>query len=101
MTDPHPGFACWTVIVCTWTFCLLPFALKLFGNLQLMATISVELLSFAALFGAYFYGGVSSPFLPLLLVSLLLGFFYLSSRPLMPIGVLAVNIRDVIAASRL
>jgi signal transduction histidine kinase len=92
MTDPHPGFACWTVIVCTWTFLLLPFALKMFGSLQLVATISVELLSFAALFGAYFYGGVSSPFLPWLLVSLLLGFFYLSNRPLMVIGMFAVNI---------
>jgi signal transduction histidine kinase len=99
MTDPHPGFACWTVIVCTWTFWLLPCALKLFGNLQLMATISVELLSFAALFGAYFYGGVSSPFLPWLLVSLLLGFFYLSNRPLMVIGMFAVNIGAFAAAS--
>jgi signal transduction histidine kinase len=99
MTDPHPGFACWTVIVCTWSFLLLPFALKRFGNLQLMATISVELLSFAALFGAYNYGGVSSPFLPWLLVSLLLGFFYLSSRPLMVIGMFTVNIGAFAAAS--
>jgi signal transduction histidine kinase len=92
ITDPHPGFACWTVIVCIWAFLLLPIALKFFGNLPLMAMISVELLSFAALFGAYFYGGVSSPFLPWLLVSVLLGFFYLSNRPLMVMGMFAFNI---------
>ena len=43
--------------------------------------MSVQLLSFASLFGAYFYGGVGSPFLPWLLVAVLLGYFYLSDRP--------------------
>jgi hypothetical protein len=37
---------------------------KLTANLQLSALISVELLAFTSLFGAYYYGGVSSPFLP-------------------------------------
>ena len=92
MTDPHPGFACWTMIVSIWGFLLLPFGLKLFGKLAPVATISVELLSFAALFGAFFYGGVSSPFLPWLLVSVLLGFFYLADRPLMVLGMFAGNI---------
>ena len=78
LTDPTPGWACWTVIVCIWSFWLLPFALKLTKNLQLVALLSVETLAFASLFGAYHYGGVSSPFLPWLIISLLLGFFYLS-----------------------
>ena len=64
LSDPHPGFACWTVIVCIWLFWTLPFVYKKTGNLQLSAVISVELLAFTSLFGAYFYGGVSSPFLP-------------------------------------
>src|SRR6202045_3620309 len=71
LSDPHPGFACWTVIVCIWMFWALPFVYKLTANLQLAALISVELLAFTSLFGSYYYGGVSSPFLPWLIVSLL------------------------------
>ncbi len=92
ITDPDPGFACWTIIVSTWLFWLLPFLLKATRNLQLAALLSVELLAFTALFGAFHYGGVSSPFLPWLIVSLLLGFFYLSDKPLLVIGLFALNI---------
>jgi signal transduction histidine kinase len=92
MTDPAPGLACWLVIICTWLFWLLPFLLKYTRNLQLAALVSVELLAFTALFGAFNYGGVSSPFLPWMIVSLLLGFFYLSDRPLLVIGLFALNI---------
>src|SRR5216683_3110379 len=83
LSDPHPGFACWTVIICIWLFWTLPLVYKLTANLQLSALISVELLAFTSLFGAYYYGGVSSPFLPWLIISLLLGFFYLSERPIL------------------
>src|ERR1700722_3644900 len=64
LTDPHLGIACWTVIVCIWLFWTLPFVYKYTGNLRLAATMSVELLAFASLFGAYFYGGVTSPVPP-------------------------------------
>jgi signal transduction histidine kinase len=92
LSDPHPGVACWTVIVCIWLFWTLPFVYKLTANLQLSALISVELLAFTSLFGAYYYGGVSSPFLPWLIISLLLGFFYLSERPILVVGLFTVNI---------
>jgi signal transduction histidine kinase len=92
ISDPHPGVACWTVIICIWLFWLLPFVYKQTGNLQLSALISVELLAFTSLFGAYYYGGVSSPFLPWLIISLLLGFFYLSERPILVVGLFTVNI---------
>jgi signal transduction histidine kinase len=92
LSDPHPGFACWTVIVCIWLFWTLPFLYKYFGTLQPTAWLSVELLAFASLFGAYFYGGFSSPFLPWLLVSLLLGFFYLSQRSAMVVALFTFNI---------
>jgi len=98
LSDPHPGFACWTVIVCIWLFWALPFVYKFTGNLQLSALMSVELLAFASLFGAYFYGGVSSPFLPWMLVSLLLGFFYLSERPILVIGLFTFNIAGFVVA---
>src|SRR4030088_186777 len=92
LSDPHPGLACWTVIVCIWLFWTLPFVYKLTSNLHLSALISVELLAFTSLFGAYYYGGVSSPFLPWLIISLLLGFFYLSERPILVVGLFTINI---------
>src|SRR5216684_850320 len=92
LSDPHPGYACWTVIICIWLFWTLPLVYKLTANLQLSALISVELLAFTSLFGAYYYGGVSSPFLPWLIISLLLGFFYLSERPILVVGLFTVNI---------
>jgi signal transduction histidine kinase len=98
LTDPEPGFACWTVIVCIWAFWLLPFVLRYTKSLQLAALISVEILAFASLFGAYHYGGVSSPFLPWLIISLLLGFFYLSDRPLLVIGLFTFNLLGFFAA---
>jgi signal transduction histidine kinase len=92
LSDPHPGLACWTVIICIWFFWALPFVYKFSLNLQLSALLSVELLAFTSLFGAYYYGGVSSPFLPWLIISLLLGFFYLSERPLLVVGLFTINI---------
>jgi len=98
LSDPNPGFACWTVIVCICLFWALPFVYKYTGDLQLSALMSVELLAFTSLFGAYFYGGVSSPFLPWMLVSLLLGFFYLSERPIVVVGLFTFNIAGFVAA---
>jgi signal transduction histidine kinase len=98
LSDPNPDFACWTVIACIWLFWGLPFVYKKTGNLQLSALISVELLAFTSLFGSYFYGGVSSPFLPWLIISLLLGFFYLSERPLVVLALFTCNIAVFVLA---
>jgi len=73
-------------------FWTLPFVYKGTGNLHLSALISVELLAFTSLLGAFFYGGVSSPFLPWLIIALLLGFFYLSERPVLVVGLFTLNI---------
>jgi len=91
-TDKSHGFACWTMIFCVWSFWTLPFVYKWTRSLPIAATMSVQLLLFTALFGAYNYGGVSSPFLPWMIVSLLLGFFYLSQWPILVIAMFAVNI---------
>lgn len=98
LSDLAHGAACWTMIVAIWSFWTLPFVLKWTKNLQLAALLSVEILAFASLFGAYFYGGVSSPFLPWILVSLLLGLFYLSNRPLVVVGLFAANLFGFMAA---
>jgi signal transduction histidine kinase len=98
LSDPNPGFACWTVIGCIWLFWGLPLVYKKTSNLHLAALMSVELLAFTSLFGAYFYGGVSSPFLPWLIIDLLLGFFYLSERPKLVVGLFTVNIFGFVLA---
>ncbi len=86
------------MVGCVWLFWALPFVYKKTGNLQFSALLSVELLAFTSLFGAYFYGGVSSPFLPWLIISLLLGFFYLSERPMLVIGLFTFNICGFVSA---
>ena len=98
LSDPHPGFACWTVIVCIWLFWALPFVYRKTADLELAALMSVELLAFTSLFGAYFYGGVSSPFLPWLIIDLLLGFFYLSEHPKLVVGLFTFNIFGFVLA---
>jgi signal transduction histidine kinase len=98
LSDPNPGFACWTMIISIWLFWTLPFVYKGTGNLQATAMVTVELLAFASLFGAFFYGGVSSPFLPWLIVSLLLGFFYLAKSPSLVVAMFTFNILAFCAA---
>jgi signal transduction histidine kinase len=98
LSDLAHGAACWTMIIAIWSFWTLPFVLKWTKNLQLTALLSVEILAFSALFGAYYYGGVSSPFLPWILVSLLLGLFYLSNRPLLVVGLFAANLLGFLVA---
>lgn len=68
------------VLLCS-AFWLLPIALKFTGNLTIIALLSYCDLTFITVFGSFFYGGVSSPFLPWALCALLIGFFYLSERP--------------------
>lgn len=91
-TDPSPGLPCYTVIACVWMFWLLPFLLKCTGSLKIAAFVSVELLAFTSLFGAYFYGGALSPCIPWLIIALLLGFFYFSDKQLLIVCLFAINI---------
>src|SRR5258705_5327621 len=83
LSDPHPGFACWTVIVCICLFWALPLVYRLTSNLHLSALISVELLAFTSLFGAYYYGGGGSPLFPLLFFNPFLRFFSFFLCPLL------------------
>jgi signal transduction histidine kinase len=91
LADPRPDSHIAVIAGGIGLFATLPFVLKLTGSLRLVAVISVETLIAVTLFGAYFYGGVSSPFLPWLLIALLNGLFYLSDRPFSVLGIFAVN----------
>ena len=98
-TDPEAGLACWTMMACISAFWLLPFVLKVTNNFRIVALISVELLCVTSLVGTSFYGGVNSPFLPWLLVSLMLGFFYLSGDAARVLALFACNIVVMLVAN--
>lgn len=88
----------WVLCVMCSLFWTLPFALKLAHNLFAPALFSFCVLTSLSVFGSFFYGGVSSPFLPWFLTAQMLGFFYLSDRPLMVLGIIGVNLAAFSAA---
>ena len=101
LADPHPGVVVWAMIAAIWSFWSLPFILKFTGRLDLVASLSVQVLAMASLFGSFYYGGVSSPLLPWLLIALLLGFFYLGDRPLLVSGAFLVDVAVFLLAWKL
>lgn len=87
--DPGPvSYLVEALICCFW---LLPLVLRFSGNLVLSAFCSVQLLTATSLIFAFFYGGMSSPSVPWLLIALLLGFFYLAGHFRLLIGSLALQ----------
>lgn len=88
----------WTLCTLCTLFWTLPFALKLARDLVKPAFVSFFVLISVSVFGSFFYGGVSSPFLPWFLTAQMLGFFYLSDRPLLVLGVIAANLAGFAAA---
>jgi signal transduction histidine kinase len=82
----------WLICALCGVFWMLPFSLKFFGSLRRLALFSFCDLTFISVFGAFFYGGVSSPFLPWFLTALLIGFFYLSDRPLLVVSIFVAHL---------
>jgi len=82
----------WTICGLGGAFWLLPFALKLTRTLAWLALFSFCDLTFLSVLGSFFYGGVSSPFLPWFLAALLIGFFYLGNRPFLVVGIFAAHL---------
>lgn len=89
---PTHDWVFWTLCVSCGSFWTLPFALKLARNLYKPALFSFCVLTSVSVIGSFFYGGVSSPFLPWLLTAQMLGFFYLSDRPGMVLGIIGANL---------
>ena len=90
--QPEHDWVFWILCAFCGSFWALPFALKLAQDLFKPALYSFCVLTTVSVFGSFFYGGVSSPFLPWFLTAQMLGFFYLSDRPLMVLGILGVNL---------
>ena len=81
LLEPHPGATLLILAVSITCFWVFPFLLKFTGRYTLLSYVSVQNLLFAILWGCYFYGGASSPFLPWLVTVPLLAFFYLGASP--------------------
>ena len=62
--DPSAGVRIWLLAGGVAAFLLYPLALRLTGWFDLLALLSMEHLTLVILFGAYHYGGATSPFLP-------------------------------------
>jgi len=77
--DPKPGATLLVLTLSITLFWVFPFLLKFTGRYALLSYVSVQVLLFAILWGCYFYGGASSPFLPWLVTVPLLAFFYLGA----------------------
>ena len=80
LQDPNPWPHVYILGASLTLFWVFPFAVKYFGrHYELLAFISIQNLTFAILWGAYNYGGVSSPFLIWVITVPLLAFFYVGS----------------------
>lgn len=90
--SPEITFQLQVMVAGIYSFLLLPFVLKYTGDMLVPSLLSFVGLSAVSLFGTYNYGGFISPFLPWVIVSLLLGFFYLSKNSKMVLGIFAFNI---------
>ena len=95
--DAH-DWVFWTLCTLCISFWLLPFALRWAGQLFGPAFYSFCALTTVSVFGSFYYGGVSSPFLPWFLTAQMLGFFYLSDRPGLVLGTIASSLAAFAAA---
>lgn len=92
IVSPEINFPLEVMTLGIYSFLTLPFVLRFTGNMDLSALLSFQGLAAVSLFGTYYYGGFSSPFLPWLIVSLLLGFFYLSKKSYLVMGLFTADI---------
>src|SRR5258705_10645355 len=92
--DPAPGYEVAVLAISITSFWIFPFVLRAGAPYSPLALVSVQNLIFCILWSCYFYGGVTSPTLPWVLVIPLLAFFYLGSSAslrMIFIGMFVVN----------
>jgi hypothetical protein len=77
--DPTPGYQVAVLATSITAFWIFPFLLRAGAPYNPLALVSIQNLTFCILWSCYFYGGVTSPTLPWVLVIPLLAFFYLGS----------------------
>ncbi|WP_424930247.1 sensor histidine kinase [Amaricoccus tamworthensis] len=95
--SPEMNYPLVVMLLGVCSFWLLPFVLRWTSSIELAAFLSFQALAGTSLFGAFHYGGFSSPFLPWFVVSLLLGLFYLSKRSSAVLALFAFDIAVFLA----
>ncbi len=70
----------WVTEALVVSFFAIPLILRVAGNLVTPAMLSAQMLVCLSLFGSFFFGGISSPFLPWFLIAMGLGFFFLADK---------------------
>jgi signal transduction histidine kinase len=98
LLDPAPGLPVAVLALSITGFWLFPFLLRFTAHYNLLALLSVENLIFCILWSCYFYGGVTSPTLPWVLVIPLLAFFYLGPVPALRGAAMALFAANVVLA---
>jgi signal transduction histidine kinase len=91
----------WTFALSITAFWVYPFLLKWTRAYNVIAFVSVQNLLFCILWACYAYGGIYSPFLPWLLITPILAFFYLPSKGRIRDGLLLLMAVNVAAFSYL
>src|SRR5260370_40598739 len=74
--DPTPGYQVAVLAISITSFWIFPFVLRAGASYTPLALVSIQNLIFCILWSCYFYGGVTSPTLPWVLVIPLLAFFF-------------------------
>lgn len=88
----------WTLCVLCGSFWVLPFVLKLTRTLYGPSLYSFVALTTVSVVGSFYYGGMSSPFMPWFLTAQMLGFFYLGDRPRLVLGIIGTSLAGFAAA---
>jgi signal transduction histidine kinase len=88
--DPAPGYEVAVLAISITAFWIFPFVLRAGAPYNPLALVSIQNLIFCILWSCYFYGGVTSPTLPWVLVIPLLAFFYLGSSSSLRLIVMAM-----------
>jgi len=81
--DPGSGPHILVPMICMTGFWAFLPALRLTGRLKLLAVLSVQNLAFIVFYLSSCYGGISSPFLPWIVITPLFTFLYLGETPLL------------------
>ena len=90
LLDPAPGYEVAVLAISITVFWIFPFLLRAGAPYNPLALVSIQNLIFCILWSCYFYGGVTSPTLPWVLVIPLLAFFYLGSSKSLRLIVMAM-----------
>jgi signal transduction histidine kinase/ActR/RegA family two-component response regulator len=93
--DPAPGYEVAVLAISITAFWMFPFLLKAGVSYNPLALVSIQNLIFCILWSCYFYGGVTSPTLPWVLVIPLLAFFYLGSSKSLSVIVMIMFVANL------